>query len=79
MTQSQIVKTLADKCQVTKKISQQFLAALAQTAISEVKKNGLFVEYLRVGTARARRTQGPDRPGTRPPARLSRFPPRRVR
>ena len=43
MTQSQIVKTLADKCQVTKKISQQFLAALAQTAISEVKKNGLFV------------------------------------
>ncbi len=43
MTQSQIVKTLADKCQVTKKISQQMLAALSQTAIAEVKKNGLFV------------------------------------
>ena len=43
MTQTQIVNTLADKCQVTKKVSQQFLAALAQTAISETKKNGLFV------------------------------------
>jgi DNA-binding protein HU-beta len=43
MTQSQIVKTLADKCQVTKKVAQQFLAALAQTAITETKKNGVFV------------------------------------
>ncbi len=43
MTQSQIVKTLAEKCQVTKKVSQTFLAVLAQTAISEVKKGGIFV------------------------------------
>jgi DNA-binding protein HU-beta len=43
MTQSQIVKTLAEKCQITNKISQQMLAALSQTAIAEVKKNGLFV------------------------------------
>jgi len=43
MTQTQIVNTLADKCQVTKKVAQQFLAALSQTAISETKKNGIFV------------------------------------
>ncbi len=43
MTQSQIVKTLADQCQVTKKVSQQLLALLAQTALAEVKKNGLFI------------------------------------
>jgi DNA-binding protein HU-beta len=43
MTQSQIVQTLADKCEVTKKVAQAMLASLASTAISEVKKNGLFV------------------------------------
>ena len=43
MTQSQIVKTLAEKCQVSNTVSKNILAALAQTAISEVKKNGLFV------------------------------------
>jgi len=43
MTQSQIVKTLAEKCQVSNTVSKGLLAALAQTAITEVKKNGLFV------------------------------------
>ncbi|MBZ5624756.1 MAG: HU family DNA-binding protein [Acidobacteriia bacterium] len=43
MTQSQIVQTLADKCEITKKVSQALLGALADTAISEVKKNGIFV------------------------------------
>jgi DNA-binding protein HU-beta len=43
MTQSQIVKTLAEKCQVSNTVSKGLLAALASTAISEVKKNGLFV------------------------------------
>ncbi len=43
MTQSQIVQTLADKCQVPKKTAQAMLASLSATAISEVKKNGLFV------------------------------------
>ena len=43
MTQSQIVQTLAEKCEVTKKVSQALLAALSETAISEVKKNGVFV------------------------------------
>jgi hypothetical protein len=41
MTQSQIVQALAEKCEVTRKVSQGLLAALADTAISEVKKNGV--------------------------------------
>jgi len=43
MTQSQIVKTLAEKTEVSKKAVQQFLEHLAATAIGEVKRNGLFV------------------------------------
>ena len=43
MTQSQIVQTLADKCEVTKKQAHAMLGALGATAISEVKKNGMFV------------------------------------
>lgn len=43
MTQSQIVQTLADKCEVTKKVAHALLTALSDTAITEVKKNGVFV------------------------------------
>jgi len=43
MTQSQIVQTLAEKCQVTKKTASAMMAALASTAVAEVKKNGMFV------------------------------------
>lgn len=43
MTQSQIVQTLADKCEVTKKQALGLLNALSATALSEVKKNGVFV------------------------------------
>ena len=43
MTQSQIVQTLADKCEISKKVSKDLLAKLTQTAINEVKKNGVFV------------------------------------
>jgi DNA-binding protein HU-beta len=43
MTQTQIVQTLATKCEVTKKVAKGLLDALAQTAVTEVKKNGLFV------------------------------------
>ena len=42
MTQTQLVQALAEKCEVTKKVSQGLLAALSEAAISEVKKNGLF-------------------------------------
>jgi DNA-binding protein HU-beta len=43
MTQSQIVRTLAEKCQVSNKAAREFLQNLTNTAISEVKKNGIFV------------------------------------
>jgi DNA-binding protein HU-beta len=43
MTQSQIVQSLAEKCEITKKVSQSLLGTLAETAIAEVKKNGVFV------------------------------------
>jgi DNA-binding protein HU-beta len=43
MTQTQIIQTLATKCDVTKKIAKGLLDALAQTAVTEVKKNGVFV------------------------------------
>jgi DNA-binding protein HU-beta len=43
MTQSQIVQALADKVEVPKKVAKAMIDNLAQTAIAEVKKNGLFV------------------------------------
>jgi DNA-binding protein HU-beta len=43
MTQTQIVQTLADKCEVTKKVAKSLVETLAQTAVTEVKKNGVFV------------------------------------
>ena len=43
MTQTQIVQTLADKSEVTKKVAKTMLDTLAQTAVTEVKKNGVFV------------------------------------
>ena len=43
MTQTQIVQALAGKCEVNKKVAKNLLETLAQTAITEVKKNGMFV------------------------------------
>ena len=43
MTQSQIVQTLADKCELTKKQALVLLNTLSSTALGEVKKNGVFV------------------------------------
>ena len=43
MTQTQIIQTLADKGEVTKKVAKSLLDKLAQTAVAEVKKNGVFV------------------------------------
>jgi DNA-binding protein HU-beta len=43
MTQSQIIQALAEKCEVSKKDAKGLLDLLAQTAITEVKKNGVFV------------------------------------
>ena len=43
MTQTQIIQSLADACQVTKKVAKTMMDTLSQTAIAEVKKNGVFV------------------------------------
>ena len=43
MTQTQTIQALADKCEMTKKIAKAMMDSLGQTAITEVKKNGLFV------------------------------------
>ena len=43
MTQTQMVRTLAEHCEVPNKTARSFVEALASMAISEVKKNGVFV------------------------------------
>ena len=43
MTQSQIVQKLADECQITKKTAKAMMDGLAETAITQVKKVGLFI------------------------------------
>jgi DNA-binding protein HU-beta len=42
MTQTQIIQTFADGCEITKKVAKSLLDTLAHTAVTEVKKNGLF-------------------------------------
>ena len=43
MTQTQLVRTLAESCETNNKTARQFLESLGGLAISEVKKNGVFV------------------------------------
>jgi DNA-binding protein HU-beta len=43
MTQTQIIQTLADSCEINKKVAKNLLDTLAHTAVAEVKKNGVFV------------------------------------
>ena len=43
MTQTQLVRHLAECCEVNNKVSQEFLDELAKTALQETKKNGVFV------------------------------------
>ena len=43
MTKSQLVSLLAEKSGVTKTSANQILEALANTAVTETKKNGQFV------------------------------------
>ena len=43
MTQTQLVRSLAESTGVNNKVSRAFLDGLASTAITEVKKNGVFV------------------------------------
>jgi len=43
MTQTQLVRSLAEGCEVPNKTAKSFLENLATMAIGEVKKNGVFV------------------------------------
>ena len=43
MTQTQLVRHLAERCEVNNKVARQFLDELAKTALQETKKNGVFV------------------------------------
>ena len=43
MTQTQLIRLLAEKSEVPNKTARTFLDLLATTAIAEVKKNGVFV------------------------------------
>jgi DNA-binding protein HU-beta len=43
VTQTQLVKTLAQACDVSNKVAKQLVDSLAGTAIKEVRKTGSFV------------------------------------
>ena len=43
LTQTQLVRQLAEKAEVNNKVARALLDNLAATAIAEVKKNGVFV------------------------------------
>ena len=43
MTQTQLVKELAETCGLNGKVAKQFLESFAAVAIRETKKNGVFV------------------------------------
>src|ERR1700753_1465183 len=43
MTKTALVRTMAEKLELTNKQSAAFLDLLAQTAVKETKKNGVFV------------------------------------
>jgi|ERR1700681_1270589 DNA-binding protein HU-beta len=43
MTQARLVRALAESCEVSNRVSKEFLEKLAKTAIKEVKTNGVFV------------------------------------
>jgi DNA-binding protein HU-beta len=43
MTQTQLVKKIAETCGVANKVAKQMLETYTDIAVSETKKNGLFV------------------------------------
>jgi DNA-binding protein HU-beta len=43
LTQTQIIKAMAEACEVSNVKAKQMLTFLSDTAVKEVKKNGLFV------------------------------------
>jgi DNA-binding protein HU-beta len=63
MTQTQVVRHLAEQAEVTNKDARQFLDNLVQLAIQQTKKNGIFVLP---GLGRMKKTQRKARMGRNP-------------
>jgi len=43
MTQTQLIRHLAQRCELSNKVARGFLEELTKTAIGETKKSGVFV------------------------------------
>ena len=63
MTKTQLVKLMAGKIEVTNKQAATFLDALADVAVKEAKKNGVFVVF---GLGRLKKVQRKARMGRNP-------------
>ena len=63
MTKTELVRLMAEKLEVTKKISAQLLETLADVAVKETKKNGVFVL---AGLGRLKKVQRKARMGRNP-------------
>ncbi len=63
MTQSQVVRHLAEQTGVTNKVSKQFLTNLVDLLIQQTKKSGVFVVP---GLGRAKKVQRKARTGRNP-------------
>ena len=75
MTQTQLVRSLAESCEVNNKVARGFLDCLSSLAIGEVKKNGVFVLP---GLGRLVRVERKaEQAATLPRAKRSRFPPKK--
>lgn len=63
MTQSQVVRYLAEKNGVTNKVSKEYLTSLVDLLIQQTKKSGVFVIP---GLGRAKKVQRKARTGRNP-------------
>ena len=63
MTKTQLVRHLAEKVQVNNKTAAAFLETLADTAVKETKKNGVFILP---GLGRLKKSQRKARVGRNP-------------
>src|SRR5580658_1156481 len=63
MTQTQLVKLLAEACEVSNKVAKQLVDVLASTAFKEVRKTGAFVV---LGLSKLVRVEGKARVGRNP-------------
>jgi DNA-binding protein HU-beta len=63
MTKTQLVRLMAEKIEISNKQSAAFLANLAETAVKETKKNGVFVVP---GLGRLKKVQRKARVGRNP-------------